>query len=172
MQSRIGRTLEATGSVVAEVDAGSPGAARGDRPRRARRDRAPGALRGSRRRSASSTTRPSSPGSAASLEHLRTQGAIDHRWLGPYITEDGSRYRIWGGRARDQGMPAFPTGRTAPAFPRVGPRLERTAEILLDAVTSPQSWYARWTARALGVPAGHGARLARALLERLNRTAC
>ena len=34
---------------------------------------------------------------------------------------------------------------------------------------SPQSWYARWTQRVLGVPAGHGARLARQLLERLAR---
>ncbi len=103
------------------------------------------------------------------LEHLRTQGAIDHEWLAAYIFEDGSRYRIWGGRARDQGMPAFPTGRAAPAFARVGNRLERASEVLLDTVTSPQSWYARWAGRTLGVPAGHGARLARALLDRLHR---
>ena len=38
---------------------------------------------------------------------------------------------------------------------------------LLDPVTSPQSWYARWTARNLGVQPAFGARLARLLLERL-----
>ncbi len=39
------------------------------------------------------------------------------------IEEDGSRHFIWGGRPRSEGMPAFPIGRTAPAFPRVGRRL-------------------------------------------------
>ena len=65
-------------------------------------------------------------------------------------------------------MPAFPKGRSAPAYPRIGPAAP-TRDPLLDPVTTPRSWYARWTARTLGVTAGHGARLARLLLERLAR---
>jgi hypothetical protein len=177
VQSRIGRTLEATGSVVAEVDAGS-------RARLAAIGRAALGETEHQGQLASDHDHSAEPDDGLSgepaesavvawvrgtVEHLRTQGAVDHRWLGPYLNEDGSRFRIWGGRARDQGMPAFPTGRTAPAFPRIGPRLERAAEMLLDSVTSPQSWYARWTAKTLDVPASHGARLARVLFERLNR---
>ncbi len=163
VSSRIGRTLEATGAVAAEVDAGSATALT---------TIARSAL------TAASEQPLDGVGPVADrqllawvrgvLEHLRTQGAIDHEWLSKYIQEDGSRFRIWGGRARDQGMPAFPTGRAAPAFPRVGPRVERRAEVLLDAVTSAQSWFARWTGRVLGVEPGHGARLARALLDRLH----
>src|SRR5690606_26806947 len=40
-------------------------------------------------------------------------------------------------------------------------------EPLLDSVTSPQSWYANWTARTLRVSPKHGAVLAKALFERL-----
>src|SRR6185437_11348113 len=78
----------------------------------------------------------------------------------------GNRYFIWGGRVRGQGMPAFPRGRSAPAFPRIGPAAP-VREPLLDPVSTPRSWYARWTARTLGVSNAHGARLARQLLERL-----
>jgi len=99
---------------------------------------------------------------------MRVQGSIDHEWFGKFIEEDGSRYRIWGGRPRGQGMPAFPKGRPAPAFPRIGPGIH-LRDPLLDSVTSAQSWYARWTARCLGVTSGHGARLARQLLDRLAR---
>ncbi|GAA3605476.1 DEAD/DEAH box helicase [Microlunatus ginsengisoli] len=167
VHSRVGRTLEATGAVAVEVDAGSPASllvmgraalTYGDR----------------------AADQPAIPGGDPDdrqvlawvrgiLERLRTQGAIDHDWLSRYVHDDGNRFFIWGGRARDQGMPAFPTGRTAPAFPRVGARVERRAEVLLDPVTSTQSWFARWTGRVLGVEAGHGARLARALLDRLHR---
>ncbi|HET8971017.1 MAG TPA: DEAD/DEAH box helicase, partial [Candidatus Nanopelagicales bacterium] len=162
VHSRIGRTLEATGSVVAEVDAGAVSLAAVGRAVLAQTEHQAALQHDTSDRAVTAWVR-------GTLEHLRTQGAVHHEWLGPYLAEDGSRYRIWGGRARDQGMPAFPTRRTAPAFPRVGPRLERAAEVLLDSVTSPQSWYARWAARVLGVPAGHGARLARGLLERLHR---
>ena len=167
VHSRIGRTLEATGSAVAEVDASSVrleavGRAVLDENEHQDTIDQSGLDQPTPDRAVTNWVR-------GTLEHLRTQGAVHHEWLEPYLADDGSRYRIWGGRARTQGMPAFPTGRTAPAFPRVGPRLERAAEMLLDSVTSPQSWYARWTARALGVSPGHGARLARGLLERLHR---
>lgn len=163
LQSRIGRTLEQTGSVVVEVEAGQPAklAAIG----RAALDKA---------ELQSALDDPSFTDDRlvawvrGTLEHLRERGAIEHEWFHRYIKEDGNRYRIWGGRPRSQGMPAFPKGRSAPAFPRVGPAL-KTKDPLLDPVTSSQSWYARWTARALGVQPAFGAKLGRLLLEALAR---
>lgn len=64
-------------------------------------------------------------------------------------------------------MPAFPTGRSAPTFLRVGGKLTRKAEVLLENATSPQGWYARWTHRTLGVPPATGATLTRLLLAEL-----
>ena len=55
---------------------------------------------------------------------------------------------------------------TAPAFPRVGPT-PSGKENVLDPVSSPQSWYAQWAARALHVTGGEGGVLARLLLKRL-----
>lgn len=165
LQSRVGRTLEQTGSVVIEVDAGHPAklAAIGravldkgevqedlDNPLASLNDAQVVAwVRGT-------------------LEHLRERGAIEHEWFNRYLKADGNRYSIWGGRPRGQGMPSFPKGRSAPAFPRIGPAL-KVRDPLLDPVTSPQSWYARWTARNLSIAPAFGAKLARLLLERLVR---
>ncbi|MDU1587788.1 MAG: DEAD/DEAH box helicase [Cutibacterium avidum] len=98
------------------------------------------------------------------LERMRTQGSIEHPWLKKFIDGDGNRYWIWGGRAKGEGMPAFPRGRSTPTFPYTGgpsrnnadaTRGSRTSkgsgsrEMLLDPVTR-QSWYATWTRKVLG----------------------
>ncbi|NAZ74032.1 DEAD/DEAH box helicase [Kineococcus sp. T13] len=159
LQSRTGRTLERTGSVTAEVDAsegillraaddvldaaGGTGTL-GSAPARAQRI---AWVRGV-------------------LERMRERGAVHHLWFVKYQQDDGNRYSIWGGRPRSDGMPAFPAGRAAPAFPRVGgAKLDKNVD--LDPVTSPQSWYARWAGRNLGVAPGDGARFAKMLFERL-----
>jgi ATP-dependent helicase YprA (DUF1998 family) len=160
--SRVGRTLEATGSVVAEVSATAGLAALGRAVLAASETQALDEALGQV---------PDAWVAAwvrGILEHLRERGAIEHPWFAPYIAEDGSRYRIWGGRPKNQGMPAFPKGRSVPAFPRIGPA-QTGQDPLLDSVTSAQSWYARWAARTLSVSVQHGARLSRALLERLAR---
>jgi ATP-dependent helicase YprA (DUF1998 family) len=163
LQSRVGRTLEQTGSAVVEVDAGEPSAlARMAREVLDATD-VPDTLDNDLNNLADSQLVAWVRGV---VERMRTQGAIEHEWFQSFIRHDGNRYFIWGGRPRGQGMPAFPRGRAAPAFPRIGPAA-KGKDPLLDAVSSPQSWYARWTQRVLGVPAGHGARLARQLLERL-----
>lgn len=101
------------------------------------------------------------------VEHMRVQGAISHEWLNKYIIRDGNRWEIWGGRPKGQGMPAFPKGRSAPAFPRVGGGKLKSS--LMDSVTDPQSWFARWTNKVLQLNnPTHGARLARCLLEKLS----
>ncbi|MFX4271935.1 DEAD/DEAH box helicase [Propionibacteriaceae bacterium Y1685] len=164
LNSTFGRTLEQTGSVAAEVHAGS-----GSR------------LTALARTVINSTETQSSldrPLDAVTderltqwvrgvLERMRLQGSIHHPWFDRYLAGDGMRFHIWGGRPRNVGMPAFPSGRSAPVFPRVGPELRGRATSEFDQVTSAQGWYARWAARTLGVPTGHGARLARALLTRL-----
>jgi ATP-dependent helicase YprA (DUF1998 family) len=105
------------------------------------------------------------------LERMRTQGAIDHPWFKKFIENDGRRFYLWGGRPRGEGMPAFPTGRSTPGFPYVGGGSARSrgagTQMELDPVTDPQSWYADWTRRVLGVPARIGGVLAKDLLSRL-----
>lgn len=158
LQASFGRTLEATGSIGVHVDAG---------PERV--------LIGMARRALGEEDEQLLPGDLAAigdlqlvqwvrgtLEHLRSDGAIDHEWLDKYVRNDGARVWIWGKRRRDQGAPAFPSGRSAPAFPIVGAAVN--AKSAFVRVTSPQSWYARWAQRCLGVSAGHGAALAALLL--------
>jgi len=96
------------------------------------------------------------------LTRLRKQGGVEHEWFTRYRKEDGNRWSIWGGRRRSDGMPAFPRGRPAPGYPRVGKTLGRDTD--LEPVASARGWYARWTARVLEVPTGEGASLARLLL--------
>ncbi len=164
LSSRIGRTLEATGAVAAEVEAGQPAKlaaiARAVLTSTDVQDTLEESLTGLSDARLVAWVR-------GVLEHMREKGAIEHEWFRTYLQEDGNRYRIWGGRPRGQGMPAFPKGRAAPAFPRVGPQVKAVKDPLLDPVTSPQAWYARWAARTLVVPPGYGAKLARLLLERL-----
>ncbi len=165
LQTRFGRTLEQTGSVAAEVEAGEPAGlaiiARAALAAAEGEDTVDGLL-------ASTSDELLVTWTRGVLERMRVQGAIYHEWFASYIRHDGNRYRIWGGRPRGQGMPAFPRGRSAPAYPRIGPALP-TKDPLLDPVTSPRSWYAQWTARVLGIAPSHGARLARLLLDRLAR---
>lgn len=176
--SRIGRTLEQTGAMVAHVDAG-PALALANLARRVVRDDTGDTLDGLSDTPDAVLTR----WVRGILERLRTQGAIDHPWLKDYLDNDGARWFVWGGRPKGQGMPAFPKGRPAPGFARTGgsagsrppagsgarggqgasPRSE------FDPVSDAQSWYARWGVRNLGVSPNHGAVLARALLQRLTQ---
>ncbi|MBI9114980.1 DEAD/DEAH box helicase [Sanguibacter suaedae] len=163
--SRIGRTLEATGSVAIGVEAGTPARL---------------ATIGRRVLTDGSSQEHLGEGLVTvgdadlvrwvrgTLERMRERGAIQHEWFAKYIGEDGNRYRLWGGRTKNQGMPAFPPGRSAPAFPRTGPATG-TKDPLLDSVTSPQSWYTQWTARTLSVPVHFAGVLARQLLDALTR---
>lgn len=163
MQSRVGRTLELTGSVMAEVEAG-------------KREKlvtvARSALEGAERVQLDMPDlAPSDDALVAwvrgTLEYMRQQGAVDHEWFHGFVKEDGRRWMIWGGRPRSQGMPAFPPARPAPEFPRVGKVVKAQYESLLTNVTNAQSWYARWTKRVLKVPTGASPAIARELLARL-----
>ncbi|ERG63195.1 hypothetical protein L332_01830 [Agrococcus pavilionensis RW1] len=101
------------------------------------------------------------------LERMRSRGAISHRWLKPYIEDDGRRWRIWGGRQHKDGMPAFPPGRDAPSFPRVGATATQASKSELDPVNSTKSWFALWARDSLRVTSADGALLTARLLEEL-----
>jgi ATP-dependent helicase YprA (DUF1998 family) len=166
LNSRLGRTLELTGSVSAQVEAGP-----GSRIAQVARDTI----------DAAGWQAMLGDGDAPAvtdaqlvawvrgvLDRIRTQGGINHPWLEAYCQEDGRRFLIWGGRRRDEGMPAFPRGRPAPAFPRVGTMSSSAPKgDGLDAVNSTKSWYSIWTAKALGVTAHDAARIVPHLLKLL-----
>lgn len=163
LNSRTGRTLELTGAVAAQVDAGHPA-----RLVATARTALQGfALQGTLEQDAEPDDATLVRWVRGVLERLRTQGAIDHPWFETYRREDGARWSIWGGRPKVEGMPAFPAGRPAPMYARVGGSLPSGKESGLDPVTSPQSWYARWATRVLPVGPADGGRLTRLLLDRL-----
>lgn len=161
LQSRTGRTLERTGSVAAEV-------------------LVPAALliRAAEQAIEEAGGVPTLPGLPAPdaaaktawvrgvVERMRERGAIEHEWFRRYQQEDGGRYSIWGGRKRSDGMPAFPRGRAAPGYPRIGGEKQKK-DADLDPVSSAQSWYALWTAKNLQLTPTDGAKLARLLMQRL-----
>ncbi|MEV4620515.1 DEAD/DEAH box helicase [Asanoa sp. NPDC049573] len=166
MNSRTGRTLELTGAATVEVEAGPPA-------------RMAAAARAVLTGFAAQHTLDTDGAEPAAdtlvrwvrgvLDRMRAQGAIDHPWFTRFRQEDGNRWSIWAGRPRDQGMPAFPNTRPAPSYPRVGGSASPVQDSDLDAVTSAQSWYSRWTSRALSVSPADGGRLVRLLLDRLAR---
>ena len=160
LQSRVGRTLELTGSVAAHVEA--PEATLVAAARHALEQAGGTGTFGA----FAPEPRDLLIWARGVLERMRTRGSIEHEWFRKYIDNDGARYFVWGGRPRSQGMPAFPSGRAAPGFPRVGGP-KPTKEIDLDTVSSPQSWYALWAARVLHLPARDAGVPARLLLARL-----
>jgi ATP-dependent helicase YprA (DUF1998 family) len=164
LNSRTGRTLELTGSVAVEVEAGQPvrmaGVARA-------------ALQNTSWHATLGSDGPDDPPLVrwvrGLLDRMRVQGAVDHPWFDRYRLEDGRDWSISGGRPRSEGMPAFPWYRPRPAYPTVGGSVHAISGGGLDAVTSTQSWYARWTSRVLDVSPLDGGRLARLLFDRLAR---
>lgn len=167
LQSRVGRTLEMTGSVAAEVDAGTPGKLEAI---------GRNAIEGFSREAELGEIEPAEVFSdtvvrwvRGVLERMRDRGAIEHEWFRKYIENDGNRYFVWGGRPRGEGMPAFPKGRDAPGYPRVGAAQAGTQKTHLDVVGSSQSWFASWARKVLRVTPGDGARLTRKLLEELQK---
>lgn len=159
LQSRFGRTLEATGSVAVEVEA---------RPALLLRA-ATAAYNDLSALDGPPDDRTLIAWARGVLERLRGSGAIRHEWLDKFIEEDCTRWRIWGGRPKKQGMPAFPPGRSAPTFPRVGSPLARPERHDVDHVTATKGWYAGWAAKTLGVPRPAGATLSKLLLAQLAR---
>ena len=161
LQSTYGRTLEATGSVTVHVSAGRANALVALARQVLGTDQQ-GVLDGFKDTSDAALL----SWVRGTLEHMRREGAIDHEWLSHYKRDDGKRLWIWYKRDRDQGQPAFPTGRAAPAFPQVGGGLD-TRKSAFTPVGSSKSWYATWARKCLGVVPTHASRLACVLLAHL-----
>ena len=160
LQSRTGRSLELTGSMVSEVYLGAP--QRASIIGRHTIEKTEGVqipLTDLSDRTLAAWVR-------GTVERIRTRGGIQHEWLRAYLEKNANRYHIWGGRPRGQGMPAFPKGRPAPAFPAIKSGGGALPEGY-DAVTAPSSWYAKWTSDCLGVSPTEGAFLAKTLLAEL-----
>jgi ATP-dependent helicase YprA (DUF1998 family) len=160
LQSRTGRTLELTGSLAVETDAGNP-----TRMLSVARKAYDLALHQTMVGETPPTQQQLLQWIRGTVERVRLQGGVNHEWLKGYIATDGKRWQIWGGRPKGEGMPAFPAGRPAPAFPRIGSAAAATDN--LDGVTSSASWYARWTARCLCVTPADSGYLAKALITAL-----
>jgi ATP-dependent helicase YprA (DUF1998 family) len=96
------------------------------------------------------------------LERMRLQGALMHPWLESYIKEEGRRYLIWGGRP--DGLPAFPSGQSAPTFliDAQGTRFDA-----LESRGGSPVWTADWAGRTLRVPLNHARELTRRALSLL-----
>jgi len=147
LSSRLGRTLELTGAAGVEVDVDLGVAA--DLARDIHQNLPEGGF---------PTTSPLAYRRwlLGLLEHLRTRGGVQHRWLDRYIADDGRRWSIWGASA--DGMPKFPRGRPAPGFFTTGPAADTE---FIGLRPRGESWVTDWTRRCLGVATAE----ARALLE-------
>ncbi|MFM9613249.1 DEAD/DEAH box helicase [Streptomyces niveiscabiei] len=172
LYSRLGRTLELTRTVAAEVHLPDPEAAAKAAEALYLRTRAdqqadqllavdpPAALPGEDDRD---RLRYFEGYVRGLLEHLRQSGGIHHEWLDEFIDkEGGDRYSISLGRPT--GMPSF--GRPpaeAPAFVLVGAR-GRTD---FERVDGRASWYTDFTHRCLGLDGDAAGAYLAALFEYL-----
>ena len=97
------------------------------------------------------------------LERLRMSGGITHHWLENWIDLAGTKRfgAIWG--RRPDGMPAFPSGVSAPRF--LTSQRKRGSEF--DAADTRQGWYVNWTSRCLGIGAQEAALYLPRLLQLL-----
>ncbi|TLP72889.1 DEAD/DEAH box helicase [Nesterenkonia sphaerica] len=158
LQARFGRTLELTGAAVAETDVPS-GVSLPDLAKAAL------ARRGDQLELGLEDDSALAQWARGVLIRMRLQGGLAHPWLEKYLRHDGHRWHIWAGRRRSEGAPPFPTGRSTPAFPRVGGEKPKDSE--LDAVTAAEAWYSWWTRQALGAGREEAGHLAKALFAEL-----
>ena len=140
LRSRMGRTLELTRTVAAEVELTDP-------------DMIAALARDLHLRSSVQLPEDGPPQLdryrafvRGLLERLRLRGGVKHRWLEPFLDNGGrSRWLIWGGRP--PGMPAFPNGVSAPRFVLDA----ATGHTDFDVATRAGSWYQDWTTRCLEI---------------------
>lgn len=159
LQSMLGRTLERTGSVAAGVLVSDKALLRAvDRVlKKANIDHL----------EAQKLTDEEKVGWARGvLERMRSRGAIGHEWFRRYQKEDGSRFSIWGGRPKADGMPAFPYARSAPEYPRIGGKNSKNSSDLIN-IGSAKGWYANWTSKVFACNPAEGASLVVSLFDEL-----
>ena len=140
LRSRLGRTLETTGTAIAEVVVGG--------------DEWSNVIGVATEAIQASTgqliTEPEQvrTWAAGMIERLRLRGGIFHPFLDRYLADNGQRWWIWGGG--HPLAPKFPKGISAPAFYGSAPSDD------LDPITGSQSWPRLWSRKVLGID-GSGA---------------
>lgn len=77
------------------------------------------------------------------IERLRLRGGIFHPFLDKYVSDNGKRWWIWGGS--DPLAPKFPKGISAPSFFASAPSDE------FDTIHGFQSWLGLWSNKVLGI---------------------
>ncbi|WP_030744797.1 DEAD/DEAH box helicase [Streptomyces sp. NRRL S-31] len=100
------------------------------------------------------------------LEHLRHNGGIHHVWLDTFIDEEGRGRYPHLTTLRAPGMPAFGRNSEAPAFVLVGARSGRTD---FERADSRDSWYVDFTQRCLGLDREAAQEYVADLLRELSR---
>ncbi|MFB7630619.1 DEAD/DEAH box helicase [Streptomyces sp. NPDC056149] len=97
------------------------------------------------------------------LEHIRQNGGIHHTWLDGFIDEEGrSRHPV--STSRPEGMPPFRRNAEAPAFVLVGAQRGRTD---FERVDTRDSWYVDFTQRCLKLDRESAAAYLAELFEQL-----
>lgn len=149
LRSRLGRTLETTGTAIAEVIVS------GDEWNNLT-DVAVEAIQAN---AGQLITDPQQVQTwiAGVLERLRVRGGIYHPFLDDYLTAHGKRWWIWGGGPPL--APKFPKGISAPAFYSSAPSDD------LDPISGSQSWLHLWSRKVLDI---NGAAADKALRDLLN----
>jgi len=151
LRSRLGRTLETTGTAVAEVLVGDD-----------EWDRLDQFVAESVRVNAgqlfvdSTAVRPWVHGV---IERVRQRGGIFHKFLDRYVATNGKRWEIWGGA--DPIAPKFPKGISAPSFLTDVPSDE------FDPIKGKQTWMMLWTCKLLGLDGLNAEVVLRDLLNEL-----
>ena len=156
LRSRIGRTLELTGTASGSVPMGNDPALAALAAEVHRHLPGQTSLHGI-------TTTQYQVYVRGLLERLRLRGGILHQWLTAYVTEDGNPWRLWGGRPA--GMPVFLPDQSRPSFFTTESTSERFDSV--SALSATPSWLVDWSMRSLGIPAQEGRDLNVKLFEQL-----
>jgi ATP-dependent helicase YprA (DUF1998 family) len=96
---------------------------------------------------------------AGILERLRTRGGIFHPFLDEYIREYGRRWTIWGGS--HPLAPKFPSGISAPSF------FASSSSEEFDPISGAQSWLRLWSTRVLDIQGVTADNVLRSVLDHL-----
>lgn len=153
IDSAFGRTLEATGTITVEVDAGSSEALA--RIAKSAYDKRFDQIEGTGPRPAALVAWV-----RGILQRLRRRGGIYHQWLEGYIRSGGDGWYVNGGRKRSEGMPGMRYSRSVPRFVAFG---KQKTDTRFDKADTRTSWYVQWTKRCLEVSSDHAPQLLRFL---------
>jgi ATP-dependent helicase YprA (DUF1998 family) len=151
LRSRLGRTLETTGTAIAQVRIDE-----GEWTRLLAFTRDALAAIGGLTLADDASLRAFLHGL---IERMRLRGAIFHPFLDAFVARHGKRWEIWGGG--EAIAPKFPRGISAPAF-----LATPTAENL-DPIAGAQAWVVQWTRKLLGGETHHAESLLRDVLHEL-----